>query len=122
LKRWRQTVSLTATDLDLSLPHLLQRKVKKEGACTIPARKTVRLRKAAADADITIKLLENHWLASAVVAPIPKWSVWPSQFPGLPVFPSAGAIKIPAAVLRSMIAKTGFAIASEESRTHSTAR
>jgi DNA polymerase-3 subunit beta len=39
-----------------------------------------------------------------------------SNFPGLPVFPSAGAIKIPAAVLRSMIAKTGFAIASEESR------
>jgi DNA polymerase III subunit beta len=39
-----------------------------------------------------------------------------SNFPGLPVFPSAGVIKIPAAVLRSMIAKTGFAIASEESR------
>jgi len=39
-----------------------------------------------------------------------------SNFPGLPVFPSAGTIKIPAAVLRSMIAKTGFAIASEESR------
>ena len=31
-------------------------------------------------------------------------------------FPAAGAIKIPAAVLRSMIGKTGFAIASEESR------
>jgi DNA polymerase III subunit beta len=39
-----------------------------------------------------------------------------SNFPGLPVFPAAGVIKIPAAVLRSMIAKTGFAIASEESR------
>ena len=39
-----------------------------------------------------------------------------SNFPGLPVFPAAGAIKIPAAVLRSMISKTGFAIASEESR------
>jgi DNA polymerase-3 subunit beta len=39
-----------------------------------------------------------------------------SNFPSLPVFPSAGVIKIPAAVLRSMIAKTGFAIASEESR------
>jgi DNA polymerase-3 subunit beta len=39
-----------------------------------------------------------------------------SNFPSLPVFPSAGVIKIPAAVLRSMIARTGFAIASEESR------
>jgi DNA polymerase-3 subunit beta len=39
-----------------------------------------------------------------------------SNFPGLPVFPTAGVVKIPAQVLRAMIAKTGFAIASEESR------
>jgi DNA polymerase-3 subunit beta len=32
------------------------------------------------------------------------------------VFPTAGAVKIPGEVLRSMIAKTGFAIANEESR------
>src|SRR5207237_140091 len=36
--------------------------------------------------------------------------------PSLPVFPTAGVVKIPAQVLRSMIAKTGFAIANEESR------
>jgi DNA polymerase-3 subunit beta len=34
----------------------------------------------------------------------------------LPIFPNAGVVKIPAQVLRGMIAKTGFAIASEESR------
>jgi DNA polymerase-3 subunit beta len=39
-----------------------------------------------------------------------------SNFPTLPVFPAAGVVKIPAQVLRSMIAKTGFAIANEESR------
>jgi len=39
-----------------------------------------------------------------------------SNFPTLPVFPTAGVVKIPAQVLRAMIAKTGFAIASEESR------
>ena len=39
-----------------------------------------------------------------------------SNFPTLPIFPAVGVVKIPAQVLRSMIAKTGFAIASEESR------
>src|SRR2546423_6506301 len=39
-----------------------------------------------------------------------------SNFRSLPAFPTAGVVKIPAQVLRSMIAKTGFAIASEESR------
>ena len=32
------------------------------------------------------------------------------------MFPTAGVVKIPAQVLRAMIAKTGFAIANEESR------
>jgi DNA polymerase-3 subunit beta len=39
-----------------------------------------------------------------------------SNFPTLPVFPTAGVVKIPAQVLRGMIARTGFAIANEESR------
>jgi DNA polymerase-3 subunit beta len=39
-----------------------------------------------------------------------------ANFPSLPTFPTAGVVKIPAQVLRSMIAKTGFAISSEESR------
>jgi hypothetical protein len=34
-----------------------------------------------------------------------------SNFPSLPVFPTAGVVKISAPVLCEMIAKTGFAIA-----------
>ena len=39
-----------------------------------------------------------------------------ANFPGLPTFPSAGVVKIPAQTLRSMIGRTIFAISSEESR------
>ncbi|MGA7558542.1 MAG: DNA polymerase III subunit beta [Terriglobales bacterium] len=110
-------LSLTATDLDLSLRTSCNAKVKKEGACTIPARKLHDYVKLLPDADITIKLLENHWVSIRCGRSNTKMvGMAKSNFPGLPVFPAAGAIKIPAAVLRSMIAKTGFAIASEESR------
>ncbi len=110
-------LSLTATDLDLSLRTSCNAKVKKEGACTIPARKLHDYVKLLPDADITIRLLENHWVSIRCGRSNTKMvGMARSNFPGLPVFPSAGAIKIPAAVLRSMIAKTGFAIASEESR------
>jgi DNA polymerase III subunit beta len=110
-------LSLTATDLDLSLRTSCNAKVKKEGACTIPARKLHDYVKLLPDADITIRLLENHWVSIRCGRSNTKMvGMAKSNFPGLPVFPSAGAIKIPAAVLRSMIAKTGFAIASEESR------
>jgi DNA polymerase-3 subunit beta len=110
-------LSLTATDLDLSLRTSCVAKVKKEGACTIPARKLHDYVKLLPDADITIKLLENHWVSIRCGRSNTKMvGMARSNFPSLPTFPTAGVVKIPSQVLRSMIAKTGFAIASEESR------
>lgn len=110
-------LSLTATDLDLSLRTVCNAKVKKEGSCTIPARKLYDYVKLLPDAEITIKLLENHWVSIRCGRSNTKMvGMAKSNFPSLPVFPTAGVVKIPAQVLRFMIAKTGFAIASEESR------
>jgi DNA polymerase-3 subunit beta len=110
-------LSLTATDLDLSLRTSCSAKVKKEGSCTIPARKLHDYVKLLPDADITIKLLENHWVSIRCGRSNTKMvGMAKSNFPTLPVFPTAGVVKIPGQVLRSMIAKTGFAIANEESR------
>jgi DNA polymerase-3 subunit beta len=110
-------LSLTATDLDLSLRTSCDVKVKKEGSCTIPARKLYDYVRLLPDADITIKLLENHWVSIRCGRSNTKMvGMARSNFPSLPVFPTAGVVKIPAQVLRGMIARTGFAIANEESR------
>ncbi|MEY2412880.1 MAG: polymerase subunit beta [Acidobacteriaceae bacterium] len=110
-------LSLTATDLDLSLRTSCNAKVKKDGSCTIPARKLHDYVKLLPDADVTIKLLENHYVSIRCGRSNTKMvGMARSNFPGLPAFPTVGVVKIPAQVLRSMIAKTGFAIASEESR------
>src|SRR5262250_320729 len=110
-------LSLTATDLDLSLRTACAAKVKKEGSCTIPARKLYDYVKLLPDAEITIKLLENHWVSIRCGRSNTKMvGMARSNFPSLTVFPTAGVVKIPGQVLRSMIAKTGFAIANEESR------
>ncbi len=110
-------LSITATDLDLSLRTACNAKVKKEGSCTIPARKLHDYVKLLPDADISIKMLENHWISIRCGRSNTKMvGMARSNFPTLPIFPTAGVIKIPAQVLRGMIAKTGFAIASEESR------
>ena len=89
-------LSLTATDLDLSLRTSCAAKVKKEGACTIPARKLYDYVKLLPDADITIKLLDNHWVSIRCGRSNTKMvGMAKANFPSLPVFPSAGAIKIP---------------------------
>ena len=110
-------LSLTATDLDLSLRTSCTAKVKKEGACTIPARKLHDYVKLLPDAEITIKLLENHWVSIRCGRSNTKMvGMARSNFPSLSAFPTASVVKIPSQVLRSLIAKTGFAIANEESR------
>ena len=110
-------LTLTATDLDLSLRTSCDVKVKKEGSCTIPARKLYDYVKLLPDADLTIKLLENHWISIRCGRSNTKMvGMAKSNFPSLPVFPSAGVVQIPAKVLRAHIAKTGYSIASEESR------
>src|SRR5438445_7764947 len=104
-------LSLTATDLDLSLRTSCNAKVKKEGACTIPARKLYDYVKLLPDADITIRLLANHWVSIRCGRSNTKMvGMARSNFPGLPVFPSAGGVNIPGAALLSMIAKTVFAV------------
>jgi DNA polymerase-3 subunit beta len=110
-------LSLTATDLDLSLRTSCNAKVKKEGSCTIPARKLYDYVKLLPDADITIKLLENHWVSIRCGRSNTKMvGMARANFPSLPAFPTAGVVKIPAQVLRAMIAMTNFAISNEESR------
>lgn len=110
-------LSVTATDLDLSLRTSCPAKVKKEGSCTIPARKLYDYVKLLPDGDISVKLLENHWVNIRLGRSNTKMvGMARSNFPALPSFPTAGVIKIPAQVLRTMIGKTIFAISNEESR------
>lgn len=53
---------ITATDLDLSLRTFCSAKVIQAGSCTIPARKLYEYVRLLRDGEITIKLLENHWV------------------------------------------------------------
>jgi DNA polymerase III subunit beta len=111
------SITITATDLDLSLRTSCTAKVKKEGSCTIPARKLYDYVKLLPDGDIGIKLLENHWVNIRSGRSNTKMvGMARSNFPSLPTFPTTQSMKIPAQVLRTMIAKTIFAISNEESR------
>src|SRR2546430_2712987 len=110
-------LSITATDLDLSLRTSCPAKVKKEGSCTIPARKLYDYVKLLADGDISIKLLENHWVQIRSGRSNTKMvGMARANFPALPLFPVESALQLPAQVLRQLIAKTIFSISNEESR------
>ncbi len=110
-------LSITATDLDLSLRTAAPAKVKKDGSCTIPARKLYDYVRLLGEGDISVKLLENHWVQIRSGRSNTKMvGMARANFPALPLFPAESAIQIPASVLRNLIAKTIFAISNEESR------
>jgi DNA polymerase-3 subunit beta len=109
-------LSITATDLELSIHASCEAKVKKEGAGTIPAKKLLDLVRLLPEEEIRFKLQENHWVHITCDRRNYKLvGMSKENFPALPPFPQP-LVQIPAALLADVIAKTTFAISLEESR------
>ncbi len=109
-------LTITATDLELSIRTSCEAKVKKEGAGTIPAKKLLDLVRLLPEGEIKFKLLDNHWVE--IVSDKKKYKMVGmarENFPAIPAMPHA-LVKIPATVLESLIGRTKFAISLEESR------
>src|ERR1700758_3066008 len=110
-------LTITATDLDQSLRTSCAAKVKKAGACTIPARKLYDYIKLLPEGEISIKLMDNHWVQIRAGRSNTKMvGMARANFPQVPEFPSSGAFKISVPSLKNMVSKTIFAISNEESR------
>ena len=111
------TLSITATDLDQAIRTSAPVKVKKPGACTIPARKLYDYIKLLPDGEISIKLLENHWVqirsgrSNTKIVGMAR-----ANYPQVPEFPSIAVTSISLVALKTLIARTIFAISNEESR------
>src|ERR1700744_4155766 len=97
-------LTITATDLDQSIKTSCSAKVKKPGSCTIPARKLYDYIKLLPEGDISIKLMDNHWVQIRAGRSNTKMvGMARANFPAVPEFPEAGVIKLAVASLRSMI-------------------
>jgi DNA polymerase III subunit beta len=110
-------LNITATDLDQAIRTSAAVKVKKAGSCTIPAHKLYDYIKLLPDGDISIKLLENHWVqirsgrSNTKIVGMAR-----ANYPQVPEFPAISATSIPLVALKTLIARTIFAISNEESR------
>jgi len=109
-------LTITATDLELSIRTSCEAKIKKEGAGTIPAKKLLELVRLLPEGEIKVKLLENHWVE--IVSDKKKYKLVgmaKENFPASAVMPHT-LVKIPRPILENLIGKTKFAISMEESR------
>lgn len=110
------TVTISATDLELNIRCMAPARVSMAGGGTLPAKKLLDYVRLLPDDDIRVKFSETHWATLTCgrsrtrIAGMPR-----DSYPEMPEMPEPLA-QLPVGLLTAMIGKTIFAIAAEESR------
>ncbi|HKA21270.1 MAG TPA: DNA polymerase III subunit beta [Blastocatellia bacterium] len=110
------TISLVATDLDVSLQTECAAESAKPGSMVLQARKLFEIVRNLPDAEINLTKEDNDWVK--VVCASSEFRIVgqaKEHFPSTPKAEKAG-VTIPASVLHGLINRTVFAITQEESR------
>ena len=110
------TISLVATDLDVSLQTECAAESSRPGSIVLQARKLFEIVRNLPDAEINFAKEENDWVK--IICASSEFRIVgqaKEHFPSTPKAEKAG-VTIPAAVLHSLINRTVFAITQEESR------
>ncbi len=110
------SLTLTATDLELGIQVSCPAVVTKPGSTTLPAKKLLDYLRLLPNAEIALKVSDSF--SANIVCGRSRTRIAgmsPENFPELPKMPAV-LTKIPAKALVSSIQKTIFAVANEESR------
>jgi DNA polymerase-3 subunit beta len=108
---------ISATDLDVSLRCGCAAQVVKEGAVTLGAKKLHEIARSLPESDVHLKVLPDAWTEIKCERSSFKVAGLPSEdFPTLPEARKGSGVELPAAVLRSLISRTAFAVTAEDAR------
>ncbi|MFA5857765.1 MAG: DNA polymerase III subunit beta [Elusimicrobiota bacterium] len=110
-------VKLSATDLEIGIRCHMESKIAQEGAISIPAKKLLEIVRELPDMDITLSSSEANRVTISCgksvfrIIGIPK-----EEFPILPDVKDTKNLSLPATIIKEMIAKTSFAMSTDETR------
>ncbi len=111
------SVSFTATDLEIGIKGTHPAQVIKEGRATVSAKKLYEVVKELPEKTVSLRLKENNWVEVSCGKSNFKIMALPAEnFPSLPVPDETDLFSIDVATLKEMIAKTIFAVSTDESR------
>jgi len=108
---------LTTTDLDVGITGVVPANVSRDGATTLPAKRLVNIIRELPASEVEISVDAKN-IASIQCGPSFFKIIGLSQddFPPLPDFQGAKEFRIPQALLRDGLKKTGYAISTDETR------
>jgi DNA polymerase-3 subunit beta len=109
-------VQLLATDLEVGLRSKCAASVAKGGALTLPAKKLYEIVKALPETDVRIEQDSSSVTVAADRFDSRMQTLPREDFPTVPDAPGGGRLMLSGKALRDMVARTQFAITSEDTR------
>ncbi len=117
LKASDGSLNFTSTDLDLTLLTQAQARVSRPGSVTVPARKLFDLIRNLPEADVALKLMENHYLGVTCERSSFRLVAQPAEdFPTVPKVEGKGEVTFPLALWKRVTRKVLYAVSAEETR------
>ncbi|MCX5668373.1 MAG: DNA polymerase III subunit beta [Candidatus Omnitrophica bacterium] len=113
----KESLSLTATDLDIGIVSIIPVKTGSEGVITVPAKKFFDIIKELPDGEVSISVKKNNLVHIECTSCLFKIMGLPKdEFPQLPDFKDRDSITMQRAKLKKMLLMTSFAISRDETR------
>lgn len=110
-------LDFTSTDLDLTLLSRAKASVSHPGSVTVPARKLFDLIRNLPEADVRLKLLENHYLGVTCERSSFRLVAQPAEdFPTVPRVEGKGHLSFPLDIWKRLTRKVLYAVSAEETR------
>jgi DNA polymerase-3 subunit beta len=110
-------LAFTSTDLDLTLLSRAQAKIVKPGSVTVPARKLFDLIRNLPEAEVALKLMENHYLGVTCQRSSFRLVAQPAEdFPTVPKVEAKKGVSFALDLWKRLTRKVLYAVSAEETR------
>ena len=110
-------LSFTSTDLDLTLLSQAEAKVSRPGSVTVPARKLFDLIRNLPEAEVALKLMDNHYLGVTCQRSSFRLVAQPAEdFPTVPKVEAKKGVSFPLDLWKRLTRKVLYAVSAEETR------
>jgi DNA polymerase-3 subunit beta len=110
-------LSFTSTDLDLTLLSQAEAKISRPGSVTVPARKLFDLIRNLPEADVALKLMDNHYLGVTCQRSSFRLVAQPAEdFPTVPKVEAKKGVSFPLDLWKRLTRKVLYAVSAEETR------
>ncbi|MEO2043746.1 MAG: DNA polymerase III subunit beta [Nitrospinaceae bacterium] len=110
-------LTLTATDLDVTISCSVDAEIEEPGSITLPAKKFSGIVRELASLDIDLKTdSKNFCIIQSGASFFKIHGLAAEEFPPIPTFTEQKKVALPQEKVRSMLKKTSYAVSNDESR------